>query len=166
MKKFDPYPRMNARTLKALSKRLLPLGGDGVVDLAEPDIKAILKRGRAFDTKGIKYRKGEPRNCHGNAAMLWFKDDHILVSGYYLTDADGPWRQHSWCVRKSNGAIIETTIKAVAYFGAELTEKESLKRFFSEWGWKNPESFPWTERTHEIARRVIPEILADAAAVA
>jgi hypothetical protein len=100
----------------------------------EEDIDALLERGEALEGTGALMVPGEPISCHGNVARLCEDDDSLAaMTGWALSD-DGGWRQHSWCRRREDGQILETTVDRVAYFGFELDEDE-LEEFVFENAW-------------------------------
>jgi hypothetical protein len=92
----------------------------------ESDLKELLSDGCFMYGKNSVIKKGAPISCHANSAKLWNKNkkDLSIMTGYAL-NVDGMWRQHTWCVQKSNNLIIETTGKRVAYYGFILNEEES-----------------------------------------
>ena len=121
----DKHPR--------LQKILLDIGGDAIVLNFEEDEAKLLSRGKTFDTKDAKLRKGRACQCHGNAGYLWdrYKSYKICTGWALSTDSDGLrcWRQHSWCLN-SAGKIVETTANRDVYFGFILDSKESEQFYF------------------------------------
>ena len=129
--KFKTDPIMDARQKKALQekrkqlpehlkkveKMLLRLGGSfAIVRHNEQDYQALVECGEVIDgTKAISER-GEPNECHLNAARAFATDPAgvDIWTGYALSK-DGIWRQHSWYSK--NGVVHETTQPRVAYCG-------------------------------------------------
>lgn len=113
---------------KALRERLLEIGGEEacfVIEEDEDEQRQLLERGKEWP-KNAKLIKGEPRNCHGNSAELWLKDQNnvAIVTGWGLSK-DGLWRQHTFCWNRRKKAVIETTERREVYFGYELSRIES-----------------------------------------
>lgn len=112
-----------------LEEKLLELGGRCVVYIGEPDLEALLARGRAFGG-AARLILGQPCQCHMNAADLWeaHRGKLAIVTGYALS-RDGLWRQHSWLLRTHPTAhqrsIIETTARRERYYGFVLDEREA-----------------------------------------
>lgn len=107
-----------------LKKKLLKIGGWSVCKPgADPDLQALLTRGRRFPGRSIMM-KGEPSQCHRNSSLCWDENREKcrICTGYALT-RDGMWRQHSWVITNS-GIIVETTTKRVQYFGYILNPQE------------------------------------------
>jgi hypothetical protein len=98
----------------------------------EPDLEILLSNGYFMYGKNSIKAKGTPISCHENSAVLWHKKQKELyiMTGYALSK-DGMWRQHTWCVQKSNNLILETTEKRVAYYGFLLNQEQS------EWFYKH-----------------------------
>ena len=112
---------------------LLSIGGsETCFPLFEEDMLKILSRGRFW--KGTsKLVKGDDNQCHANSAYLWdanHKDKDVAICTGYALSKDGCWRQHSWLVhhyetsKQHRTRLVETTVKRVAYYGVELTQKE------------------------------------------
>ena len=100
--------------------------------MIEEDINLLLAHGEIWLPIGLILKRGEPCGCHRNTARLWAANPEKLViaTGYYLSQ-DGMWRAHSWCLRATSrgGRIVETTNKALLYFGIPLNQKESADRW-------------------------------------
>lgn len=114
-----------------LRDRLLGFGGhEACMPAHESDIDAIMDRGQLWYGDRILLKRGEPSQCHSNAACYWndHMDNTVLCTGYALSE-DGLWRQHSWLVelRPRKNRIIETTVPRVAYFGFAMTDDEAEK---------------------------------------
>ncbi len=130
IKKTVPVPRF------PLEQRLLELGGAYVLSMHEPELELILRRGEVFD-EPVELVRGEPNQCHYNAARLWNEEREALsiVTGYGLAD-DSRWRQHSWVLRKhptgGQPRILETTVTFVKYFGVLLNDREAEAFFRRE----------------------------------
>jgi len=107
-----------------LEQKLLSIAGDMVVPRREPDQDKILSRGRQWIGHNIKIIKGQTRNCHGNVAKSWRRNQrrYRIATGWALSE-DGLWRQHSWLVE--GRTLIETTTPREKYFGFELTPREA-----------------------------------------
>lgn len=112
---------------------LLAIGGsETCFPCFEPDMEAILFRGRYFSGKS-KMMKGKPCQCHSNSCKLWVKNheehDVAICTGYALS-ADGMWRQHSWLIWRQKDenkeTVIETTKKRKAYYGFVMTKDEAI----------------------------------------
>ena len=75
----------------------------------------------------IILKLGERNRCHDNAQKLYQEhpNRYRLAYGYALSE-DGLWRQHSWLIRKSDNAIMETTEKRLRYFGYFPEEEATL----------------------------------------
>src|SRR5205823_11877509 len=99
-----PVPTQLHRELETL---LLSYGGSELVCLPE-DSDAIL-RGTLMQSTKIILKLGERNRCHDNAQKLYQEhpNRYRLAYGYALSE-DGLWRQHSWLIRKSDNAIMET----------------------------------------------------------
>jgi hypothetical protein len=116
------WQRKNAEekrpAFKKLIAKLLALEPKSIViALDDPDIDKVVTQGREWSTVGMKILRGQRNECHKNCD-LFFKAGGInqVVTGYYLSEYDLAWRQHSWGL--INGAIVETTPnKARRYFG-------------------------------------------------
>ncbi len=107
-----------------LDRRLLAVAGSQVIRLQpETRVADLLARGRAFDLPVVT-KRGEPHECHMNAAAMWAKDiaKNTLVSGYGCVG--GAWLAHSWVV--GGGRLHETTVRFERYFGYPLAELEAL----------------------------------------
>jgi hypothetical protein len=109
---------------ETLRRRLLSYGGTAVISRYDPDVPAILERGRLFRSWRIRMRPGRPSGCHANIAWLYKEDPTIQVcTGYALTVDDGLWRQHSWGFDGRH--VLETTVRRSLYFGMVLTPEEA-----------------------------------------
>jgi hypothetical protein len=115
-----------------LRRRLLELGGEGVYFFpVEPDLDALLERGRHFPTTRLRMKFIEDHHCHENVSMLWYRTRGRvgIATGYALSD-DGFWHQHSW--GHEGEALIETTsVRRDVYFGVELNFEDSVRFAFS-----------------------------------
>lgn len=111
--------------LDKLNKRFLEIGGDSVISVYEEDLNKLLKRGQQF-TGRAKLHRMRNSDCHSNSANWWneHRGEVAIVTGYALS-TDDSWRQHSWLVSLKSGEIIETTVLRKAYYGFQLTPKES-----------------------------------------
>lgn len=110
-----------------LITKILAFGGEEVcMPYIEEDYTSIMKRSVFLYGDNAELKKGLPSQCHYNSSCLWDsdRDNLVLMTGYALTD-DGMWRQHSWCVYKESGKIIETTEPRIGYFGFVMTPEES-----------------------------------------
>jgi len=115
-----------------LTNSLIDFGGWRVVNPGrEPDLEDILARGQLWPGSDPVMARGRRSQCHANSAQYWAKnmDRALLVTGYALTDDDGMWRQHSWCVNVTEDGprIVETTEPRVAYFGFVMTAEEAAQ---------------------------------------
>lgn len=120
-----------------LRDRILKFGGHEVcMPAMEEDIEILLAHGEIWLPKGVLMRRGRACGCHENTARLWAanKDKVTIATGYYLCE-DGMWRAHSWCLKANSrgGRVVETTNKAVLYYGVCLDEEESLERYEAAW---------------------------------
>jgi len=107
-----------AAKFRKLSRRMRKAGGgDQTVPHVRPDqlIDVLLERGTLLRPVAVVMKRGQPSNCHVNAATLFRAGKGLLATGYCL-DTDGLWRQHSWIV-DLKGRVIETTERRVAYWG-------------------------------------------------
>jgi hypothetical protein len=74
-------------------------------------------------------------HCHANVIHLWLEKSpwsrmYAIGTGYALTDDDGVWLPHSWCLQRTNHgvSIIETTsIIGDKYFGLQLSGRDADK---------------------------------------
>jgi hypothetical protein len=115
-----------------LRDRLLAFAGNqACLPAIEEDTEILLAHGEIWLPKGLKMARGDTHRCHENACLLYQanKDELKVATGYYL-HADGMWRAHSWCLQKNSrgGRIVETTCKAILYYGTTLTDKEISTR--------------------------------------
>lgn len=120
----DGYSRLN--------NSLIDFGGWRLVNPGhEPDLENILARGQLWPGGDAVMVRGRRSQCHANSAQYWARnmDRALLATGYALTDDDGMWRQHSWCVvvGEEGTRIVETTEPRVAYFGFVMTAEESVR---------------------------------------
>lgn len=107
-------------------KAILVQGGKYVLwPACEEDAPEILHRGEYFDGENAIKVRGKPSQCHRNSADMWVRhpDDYTIATGYALSD-DGLWRQHTWLIR-NDGAVIETTVRRIGYYGFRLSTSES-----------------------------------------
>jgi len=133
---------------KELSARLRAIGGKRAgVDMDDPDLEAILKKGREFGrTKAVIRGEGNrPNRCHQNTSQMYWRTKaggwdgpaYLPATGYALGD-DGIWRQHSWLVDE-RGDPVDTTFRWDAYFGvvfkggaADRWAKKNLREALKE----------------------------------
>jgi hypothetical protein len=120
-----------------LRDKLLSFGGnDACIIEPEEDIENILNYGQFWLGKSAISKKGKPNQCHYNSCNLWDSSDNAsktrICTGYALS-SDGLWRQHSWLVlfKANSNAIVETTVKRVAYFGF-IMDEETCKEFYTQ----------------------------------
>ena len=122
-----------------LHRRLLDIGGvETCFPGYEEDINNILEYGQTWDVLTTQLKRGEPSQCHRNAANLWHNNRNsktfrlIMCTGYALSN-DGVWRQHSWLIQAKPRAnvLIETTVPRIAYHGFAMTT-EIAKEFEEE----------------------------------
>lgn len=112
--------------LLPLKKKLLNIGGYAVIlPVIEEDFDKIMWRGELF--RKYTMMRGQRNQCHRNSSLCWEanKDKVDLCTGYGLSKEGGVWRQHSWCVSKATGVVIETTVGRIAYFGFRMNQDES-----------------------------------------
>lgn len=114
---------------RPLKRILLGIGGWSVcLPADEPDLEAIVRRGRRF-SGDAELVEGEPRECHANSARLSLVlPGAQLCTGYALSD-DGMWRQHSWVIVGER--VVETTVEREQYFGVVMTDSEAEE--FRRW---------------------------------
>ena len=131
-----------------LRDRLLSFGGHTISRQGvEEDLGKLLSRGQAWPGSransqpqwpGIapcRLMKGSPNQCHANSSELWHanrENDVFLATGYAL-HSTGLWHQHSWCIQvltPTHVRIVETTVKAIAYYGFVMTEAEAEDFYF------------------------------------
>lgn len=111
-----------------LRERLLSLGESwDVVPPIQVDeyLDRLLCDGALVDTAAVLYVEGEPSRCHENVVNLLAGETGdgagVVIgmgTGYALSE-DGLWRQHSWAFA-GDGALIETTVGRVAYYGIRI----------------------------------------------
>jgi len=120
-----------------LERKLLELGGEAVVFLPFNDhrFEEIAVHGQEWHFQTPQRRgaglpiwrvPGEPSECHGTSAALWWRSRGRvqLVTGWALSP-DGLWRRHSWCIGVE--CIIETTpSERLRYFGIALGPGEAF----------------------------------------
>jgi hypothetical protein len=101
---------------------VLGLGIDRVLpnfDVEESLVEPLVEFGRTYSTDNIRLRKRgmDPCRCHDNAYGL-FKagKEPAFATGFALTNNDGFWRPHSWCL-SIKGNVVETTTLRDQYFG-------------------------------------------------
>ena len=107
-----------------LVDRLLALGGHNVVVQEEPDLRAILERGRSFGQAKRVLRKGcSPSQCHTNTAARWAQEPkrYRIATGYALNE--DRWRQHTWLVEGRRA--VDTTYRPERYYGFILSPAEA-----------------------------------------
>jgi hypothetical protein len=85
--------------------------------------EAVLARGRPWDGAAARLEPGEGSACHVNVARLHAAGRGAVATGYALA-ADGLWREHSWLVEES-GAVVETTVRWLLYYGCTLLGDEA-----------------------------------------
>ena len=118
---------------EGLKRRLLSIAGAAVVlPRIEEDLRAILRRGKTWRGYNAVRMPGEPCRCHSNSAALWAANAGALdiCTGYALS-RDGLWRQHSWCLIRETGRVVETTVRRVLYHGIVLCPS-AAERFLHE----------------------------------
>lgn len=125
-----------------LQDRILEFGGHHVIHPGlEEDLRSLLKRGQCWtglptnqpNWEGVfpvTMRRGEPNQCHANSCAYWEgnKDRDVFLATGYALHKDGAWYQHSWCIEviaPGSVRVVESTVKAIAYYGFVLTEEES-----------------------------------------
>lgn len=122
-----------APDLAALEERLLTLGGEVLgggaswlrMELQEEFVQALLERAQPMSGDDARIVRGYAISCHDNAAALAERfASYEHYSGVALTEADGMWRVHSWCVTPSG--VVETTEPRLIYFGLPASEDPSL----------------------------------------
>lgn len=123
-----------------------------VADLQRPRLKEsgllrspatlLLKYGREYqiDEESFAGKRMQAHMCYRNAGMLALADDSLIyVEGY--TTVYGIPIEHAWCIRHSNGAVVDPTIvprpddERVYYgvaFNTSFYSAELLKR--QVWG--------------------------------
>lgn len=130
-----PYPSdlAHATRLLALKDMLLGFGGSEVcLPAVDEDIDLYEKHGEVWLDKSLIVTPGRPNSCHENSLRLWEArpDDLVVATGYCLDTRYHMWRQHSWCLRRSQrgGRVVETTVRGSLYFGVPLLEDEARER--------------------------------------
>ncbi len=123
--------------LKRLRALLVSLGGDEIVARDEPHLLEILERGQLIvtDDKNYSEQLGRPSECHANVADIYAEMladapdlmDFEIMTGWALSN-DGLWRQHTWGLRGglTEGKVVETTERRLAYFGFILDDEEAF----------------------------------------
>jgi hypothetical protein len=106
-------------------KKVVGLGIDRKIpgfDIPAACVKPLIEFGKFASTQGAKLRKRgmEANRCHDNASRLveQGKEPERAV-GFALTNDDGLWRPHSWCMSKK-GTVVETTELRDVYFGVVM----------------------------------------------
>jgi hypothetical protein len=109
---------------RTLGEKLLQIGGERVVwRECEPHLDDLAAHGELM-TGRVRKRRGQPNECHTNAAEIWASDvDRYQICTGYGLSTDGRWRQHSW-LRDAKG-LIETTVSRTHYFGIVLTPQSA-----------------------------------------
>ena len=155
--RFEKLPPMRVlRALEASLREIAP--GSALIPRGDVHASAILTDGRAFSTVGLKVRRGEPSNCHANAAHLYVSGAAKGIGTGYVCaheDGDALWRQHSWGL-DARGRIIETTVKSWKYFGLEFHGDDALRFVFEN---AQPErmaaqALPVCQEVREATRRL------------
>lgn len=123
------HTRMNP-AWRELGGRLKLIGGAAVCATFEEDLKLILREAKTWPPaqKELILARGDNCRCHQNVLNLWEQNRGLDVCTGYALSKDGIWRSHSWCFDRRRYRIIETTEKRIAYHGAVLGRKESLRR--------------------------------------
>lgn len=102
-------------------------------ELPHAEIILLSVEGRLFPSgRGLFiFRRGAPNRCHQNAARLWKDSDGFIkpCTGLALAP-DGAWRSHSWGLRGRK--VVETTVRAVAYFGVVLEDRHAAQFALNE----------------------------------
>lgn len=101
-----------------------------------------LKHGRTYpvDDRTFAGKRMKAKMCYTNAGLLALEDDSLVyVEGF--TTVIGIPIEHAWCIRRSDGFVVDPTIKPRAgeehvYFGVAFTtpflHSELLRR--KVWG--------------------------------
>jgi hypothetical protein len=100
--------------------------------------EASLARGRAWAAAAARLEPGAGNACHVNVARLHRAGRGAIATGYALAE-DGLWREHSWIVEAS-GAVVETTVPWVLYYGCMLDDGEARRFARDELGAEHAES--------------------------
>jgi hypothetical protein len=112
----------------AMEKLLVSKGGAAVVPMPEEldSIQALLAHAEYERPLHVRTHILRKSACHANSAKLWAESlgQEKIWSGYALS-MDGLWRQHSWA--RDERGIIETTEIRVAYYGVEMSFRDSVK---------------------------------------
>ena len=115
--------------LEVIRDKLLAFAGEEVCLFQGEDVDTlnILHCGQFWFGKDATIKQMENSRCHDNSLELWGEDRRMLswnihlCTGFALSD-DGMWRRHSWCIRKDNRTIIETTTPRILYYGYVLRD--------------------------------------------
>jgi hypothetical protein len=87
-KSRKPSPKVTpAQLRRRLEQKLLAVGGSAVLwQGSDLDASLIAACGRPYNQR-VRMRRGEPHQCHANAADLWATgtNRYVLVTGYALT---------------------------------------------------------------------------------
>jgi hypothetical protein len=122
--------------LTELRRRLLDIGGNEVAFVQpEPYPGELLARGCLHPKRGLRPWFIPSNQCRANAASLWYgSGGRIRVATGYSIGMCGLWVCHSWGV--DDGRIVETTSSRWrdAYYGFEMTDRESLRLAFENLG--------------------------------
>jgi hypothetical protein len=115
------------KTPRTIDDVLLPLGGKMVIHYDTGDDTLIVERGSRYQPKRVVLRPGSPNQCHRNSCAFYlFKYPmYEIVTGYALSG--DIWRRHSWLMPRfrQRDTILETTVKADAYFGVRLDDDDT-----------------------------------------
>lgn len=123
----DGQPLEDPRVTE-LKRMLLMVGGDGFqvpgwIDAElDKELDRLLSSGELMDGSGAIMMPGIVSGCHENSARLAKEQGMTCWTGLALS-LDGCWRVHSWAVNK-DGAVVETTVERVLYFGIPLSGAE------------------------------------------
>ena len=110
--------------IQALRDIVLAHGGTGLrVAAPDPDITAMISRGRHAPGLRALVLPGVSRQAHRDAARRRADHGHQIATGYAL-HPDGLWREHSWTV-DPDGRPVESAGARNAYFGFVLTDDEA-----------------------------------------
>ena len=130
----SPAGKAAVARMNKIREKLLAAGGWQICLSPTDDDSEIVADGVFWMPENISFRseRGEPSNCHRNAADAWKRSrskDKIAVGTGYALSKDGVWRPHSWLFRetKIGVAIYETTEPRIAYFGAILSKERVEK---------------------------------------
>lgn len=131
-------------TVSPIARALIAFGGASALTrtpfggLSEREARDLAEHGQLWPASGLRMAPGTVSRCHDNACQLWAarQDALILATGFCL-DADGLWRQHSWCIDVSGDkpGVVETTSRRLLYFGVALDAEASLEMCRSQLDW-------------------------------